>query len=91
MNETRNVSLYSAPEYLVGLAALIYDKRSRLARSGRPGSVLSLQEVAEQSGVSAPTLSRLERGSVPDLESFRKICIWLGVSTDAILQMPNGE
>lgn len=32
--------------------------------------------------MSASTLSRIEHGNVPDLESFMRICQWLGVSAD---------
>ena len=55
------------------LAVLIAKKRN-----GRP-----LREVAEEiGGVSAPTLSRVEKGNLPDLETFMKLCRWLKVSPD---------
>jgi len=37
----------------------------------------SLREVAEEIGVSASTLSRIENGSVPELDSYVKISAWL--------------
>ncbi len=36
----------------------------------------------EIGGISSATLSRLEQGKVPDVETFIKICKWLEVPTD---------
>ena len=42
-----------------------------------------LREVADEiGGVSASTLSRLEQGNTPDLETFARLCAWLGVAAD---------
>jgi transcriptional regulator with XRE-family HTH domain len=42
-----------------------------------------LRVVAKEIGdVSASTLSRIEQGKVPDLDTFIKLCKWLGVSAD---------
>lgn len=38
---------------------------------------IGLREFGEQIGISAATLSRIERGNVPDVETFFKICKWL--------------
>lgn len=47
-------------------------------RANRP-----LRAVADEiGGVTASTLSRIERGNAPDLESFMRLCQWLGVSAD---------
>lgn len=47
-------------------------------RAGR-----GLRTVADEiGGVSASTLSRIEQGNVPDLETFMRICHWLAVSAD---------
>lgn len=55
------------------LAALLKAKR------GRRG----LREVATEIGdVSASTLSRVELGKVPDLDTFARICQWLSVQPD---------
>lgn len=40
---------------------------------------------AEIGGVSPATLSRIELGNLPDVETFIKICNWLGVSTDTFI------
>lgn len=44
-----------------------------------------IREVAAEIGVSPATLSRVERGHLPDLETFRKICGWLGVDPGEVL------
>lgn len=38
---------------------------------------LSLRELADQVGISAATLSRIERGNMPDLLSFGQLCAWM--------------
>lgn len=43
----------------------------------RRGS-LGVRAAAREAGVSPATLSRVENGHVPDLETFEKICRWLG-------------
>ena len=48
-------------------------------RANRPLRVVA----AEVGGVTASTLSRIERENAPDLESFMRLCGWLGVSADA--------
>ncbi|MGH7468018.1 MAG: helix-turn-helix domain-containing protein [Longimicrobiales bacterium] len=58
------------------LAALIRTKR------GKKG----LRETADEiGGVSASTLSRIEAGRVPDLDTFAAICKWLHVSPNELL------
>lgn len=42
----------------------------------------SLREVAEEIGVSAATLWRIENGSTPRMESYTKISAWLNQSDD---------
>lgn len=55
------------------LAVLVSKKRA-----GRP-----LREVAEEiGGVSAPTLSRIEKGNLPDIDTFMRLCRWLRVSPE---------
>src|SRR5437588_6503246 len=63
----------SSPVDVPKLAALLRAKRAHRG----------LREVAEEiRGVSASTLSRLEQGNLPDLETFMRLCNWLGVSAD---------
>jgi transcriptional regulator with XRE-family HTH domain len=44
-----------------------------------------IRETAKSIGVSPATLSRVERGHMPDLETFGKICRWLGVDPGDVL------
>jgi len=38
-----------------------------------------IRAVAKEIGISHATLSRVERGHLPDLENYQKICRWLGI------------
>lgn len=55
-----------------------FAKRIRDKR-GSQGLRTAAQEIG---GVSASTLSRIEQGKLPDLDTFIRICRWLGVSAD---------
>lgn len=45
-----------------------------------------LRAVADEiEGVSYATLSRIEQGRIPDVDTFVKICKWLEVSTDTFI------
>lgn len=57
--------------------AHLRDLGKRLAaRRKRLGA--SLRDVSAEAGVSVNTLSRVERGHLPDLANFRRIQTWLG-------------
>ncbi|WP_282016493.1 helix-turn-helix domain-containing protein [Marinifilum flexuosum] len=58
------------------LSGMLKEKR------GNKGLRAVSQEIG---GVSASTLSRIEQGKIPDVETFVKICGWLGVSTDTFI------
>ncbi len=47
---------------------------------------LSLRDLADEIGVSLNTLSRVERGHIPDLVNFQRIVDWLDVPADAFLE-----
>lgn len=56
-------------------------KLSEMIKSKR-GST-GLREAAKEIGdVSPSTLSRVEQGNLPDIDTYMKICNWLEVSTD---------
>jgi transcriptional regulator with XRE-family HTH domain len=40
---------------------------------------MGIRAAAGEIGISPATLSRIENGSLPDLETLRKVCRWLGV------------
>jgi len=68
------------------------DDLGRLIQEKRKAEELTLAEAAEQSHVSAPTLSRLERQSndtgkviIPDTRTLTALTQWLGVSVEQML------
>ena len=57
------------------------DKLAAMVKSKRASR--GLRAVAQEIGdVSASTLSRIEQGSVPDVNTFLQLCKWLNVPTD---------
>ena len=44
-----------------------------------------LRAVANEIGTSAPTLSRIESGKMPDLQTFGKLCRWLELDPSELL------
>ena len=44
-----------------------------------------IREAAGEIGVSPATLSRVERGNIPDLATFGKICRWLKLDPGQVL------
>jgi transcriptional regulator with XRE-family HTH domain len=63
---------------LLRLGAMLRDRR------GSRG----IREVAQEIGVSAATLTRVEGGRLPDLATFQKMCFWLKVNPAEILGLP---
>lgn len=57
------------------------EKLRDLLRSKRGSKGLRLI-ASEIGGVSASTLSRIEQGNLPDIDTFLKICSWLEVTPD---------
>jgi transcriptional regulator with XRE-family HTH domain len=47
-----------------------------------------LREVAKEIRITAPTLMRIEAGRVPDVATFGKVCLWLGVDSGDFLGSP---
>ena len=56
-----------------------------ILRARRREQRLSLRDLAAQIGVSFNTLSRVERGYVPDLRNFQRIVDWLDVPAESLL------
>lgn len=44
--------------------------------------VQSLRDAAEEATVSFSTFSRVEKGHIPDLENYTKLCSWLHLPVD---------
>lgn len=57
-------------------------RKLRERRGGR-----GIRLVAAELGVSAATLSRVERGYLPDLDTFGKICRWLEIDPGEVLRV----
>jgi transcriptional regulator with XRE-family HTH domain len=51
-------------------------------RAQRKAAGLSLRDLAAETGVPYSTLSRVESGKIPDLNTFRSIVEWLGIPPD---------
>lgn len=58
------------------------------AKRGKVGLRAAAEEIKTVSGskVSASTLSRVEQGHVPDLETFISLCKWLGASQQEFVE-----
>jgi transcriptional regulator with XRE-family HTH domain len=54
-------------------------------RAKRRSKKLSIREAAELVGVSAPTISRVERGHLPEREILLRLARWAGVPLDPVL------
>lgn len=52
---------------------------------------LGVRVTAKAIGISPATLIRIEKGHLPDLENFRKICIWLELDPSAVLGIDTAE
>ena len=63
---------------LTALGVLVRKKRGNL----------KLREAAREIGITAPTLMRIEAGRVPDVVTFGKVCLWLGVDSGDFLGSP---
>lgn len=59
------------------IGSLLREKRSK----GNQG----IRDAATKIGISSATLSRVENGKLPDLESFSKICRWLRIDPGEVL------
>ncbi|MCC6179451.1 MAG: helix-turn-helix transcriptional regulator [Chloroflexi bacterium] len=51
-----------------------------MVREKRRVGQLSLREAGAEAGVAFNTLARVEAGHIPDLQTFRRIVDWLGLS-----------
>lgn len=70
-----SAALMSATVPVEQLGATLRERRSQLG--------VSLRAVEQHTAISAATLSRIERGSTPDLAIIERLAAWLGVSVHA--------
>jgi transcriptional regulator with XRE-family HTH domain len=54
----------------------------------RQSRKLTWKKVAEESGVSASTLTRLAQGRRPDVDNMAALLAWSGLSADAFVRRP---
>lgn len=73
----------SRSQPLEGINAAAVGARVLAKRRSRK---LSIREAAGEIGVSAPTLSRVERGHLPERESLLRLARWVGVRIDPALR-----
>jgi transcriptional regulator with XRE-family HTH domain len=73
------------------IGSLVHQKEERLNTLENLGRLVlkkrgnrGVREVAREIGISHATLSRVERGHLPDLENYQKICKWMGVDISAV-------
>jgi transcriptional regulator with XRE-family HTH domain len=62
-----------------------------LIRSRRKSENLSLRDAAEEIGVSAPTLQRVEAGQIPNRASLIRLTEWLKLQLDDVLCKTKGR
>lgn len=62
------------------------DDLGKALRDRRATKGVGLRAAAEESGVSFNTLARVERGHVPDIETFSRIARWVGKSPADFLE-----
>jgi transcriptional regulator with XRE-family HTH domain len=52
----------------------------------RRAKMLTWRQVAEQSGVSTSTLTRMSQGKLPDVQGLAALSAWAGLDTDAYVR-----
>lgn len=58
--------------------------------SQRQSRRLTWKQVAEESGVSASTLTRMAQGKRPDVDSLAALLAWSGLKTESFVKQPDG-
>jgi len=62
-----------------------------MLKARRRAKRLTLRDLADEIDVSLNTLSRVERGYLPDLKNFQRIVDWLEVPAEIFLEPTNEE
>lgn len=68
-------------QLIENLGRLVLEKRA----------TMGIREAAKEIGISHGTLSRIERGFLPDMHTYKKICDWLGTSVPTPTPPPAGQ
>ena len=70
-------------------AAVDWEGLGALLRGHRASRALTLRQAAEEVGVSASTLSRIEKGKVrPDLPTIQELVRWIGIPLSRVVKTP---
>lgn len=64
---------------------VLVDELAAMIRARLDQEHLKLRDAAEQTGVSAATLSRVLNNKLPDTKTFAALVRWLGVSADLFI------
>ncbi len=67
------------------------DQLGKLIVAKREHEMLGVRAAAKAIGTSPASLSRIENGQVPDLETFAAICQWLEIDPNEFLGMKVSE
>jgi transcriptional regulator with XRE-family HTH domain len=67
------------------VAKLTLSSIGSVLKEKRESKNQGIREAAKEIGISSATLSRIENGKLPDLESFSKICKWLHINPAELL------
>ena len=46
---------------------------------------IGIREAAKEIGISPTTLTRIENGNIPDLQTFKKVCDWIGADPGSVI------
>src|SRR2546429_146788 len=57
----------------------------------RVSKKLTWKEVAQKTGVSASTLTRMAQGRRPDVDGLAALCLWSGLSADDFILEEEGQ
>jgi transcriptional regulator with XRE-family HTH domain len=80
--QLRSADATSAPDTDTGV---LVEELASMVRARLDQKHLKLRDAAEQTGVSAATLSRVLNNKLPDTKTFAALVRWLGVSADLFI------
>ena len=70
----------------------VFDAKYLAERVRQKRGKVGLRDTAKEiGGITASTLSRIEKGQVPDLDTFIRLCQWLGVNPSEFVKGVPGQ
>jgi hypothetical protein len=78
--------MFDRDQFAGDLVAFLKQRAHKVGRWEERG----LRRWAAECGVSAPTLQRMTKGRTPDVETFLRVCAWMGRSADRYWVPPVG-